>query len=126
MVDHPISQLVGEVGDVVREVHAVGDVMAVEALAFQGLDPALDDAVDPRRSMAGADMGPVRAGGEPAGDRFYGRAAKLARRLLSKSRTAILSSQNPRSEACMSHEISITRQPPRPMITSANRKKQQG
>ena len=39
---------VGEGGDVFGEVDAVGDVLSVEALVFEGFEPALDDAVGVR------------------------------------------------------------------------------
>ena len=59
---------VGEGGDVLGEVDAVGDVLAVEALVFEGLEPALDDAVGVRGAVPGPHVGEVRPVGEPAGD----------------------------------------------------------
>ena len=44
---------VGEGGDALGEVDAVGDVLAVEALVFEGLEPALDDAVGVRGAVPG-------------------------------------------------------------------------
>ena len=67
---------VDEVGDTVGEVDAAGDLFAVEAFVFQGLEPAFDDAVGPRGAVAGAHVGEVCPGGEPARQRsrFHGRA----------------------------------------------------
>ena len=48
-------------GDVCGEADPVGDIAAVEALAFQQLEPALDDTVGVRGTVAGAhvrEMGP--------------------------------------------------------------------
>ena len=50
---------VGEGGDVLGEVDSVGDVLAVEALVFEGLEPALDDAVGVRGSVPGPHVGEV-------------------------------------------------------------------
>ena len=52
----------------VGEFDAAGDVVSVETLVFERLDPALDDAVGVRGAVAGADVAQVRSGGEPAGD----------------------------------------------------------
>ena len=43
---------VDEGGHRVGEADAVGDVLAVEALAFEGLEPALDDTVGARNRVA--------------------------------------------------------------------------
>ena len=66
----------GERGHVVGEFDAVGDVVSVEALVFERLDPALDDAVGVRGPVPGAHMGQVAAVSEPAGhgDGLHGRA----------------------------------------------------
>ena len=45
---------VGEGGDVFGEVDSVGDVLSVEALVFDGFEPALDDAVGVRAAVSGA------------------------------------------------------------------------
>ena len=57
-----------ERGHMVGEFDAAGDVVSVEALALERLDPALHDAVGVRGPVAGADVGQLRSGGEPAGD----------------------------------------------------------
>ena len=54
---------VGEGGDVCGEVDAVGDVLSIEALVLQCLEPALDDAVGVRGSVPGAHVGEVCPGG---------------------------------------------------------------
>ena len=70
----PVEVLVGsdavvfvdEAVGVVCEVDAVGGVVTVEAFVFEGLEPALDDAVGVRRAVPGAHVGEVRPGSEPA------------------------------------------------------------
>ena len=64
----------GEGGDVVGEVDAAGDVVAVEVFVFQRPEPAFDDAVGPRGAVAGAHVGEVAPRGEPARHRdgFHG------------------------------------------------------
>ena len=56
-------------GDVSAEVDAISDVVAVEALVFERLEPALDDAVDVLRAAPGAHVREVRPGGEPVDGR---------------------------------------------------------
>ena len=65
---------VDEVGDTVGEVDAAGDLFAPVVFVFQRLDPAFDDAVGVRGAVAGAHVGEVCPGGEPArsGDGFHG------------------------------------------------------
>ena len=48
------------------EADPVGDIAAVEALAFQQLEPALDDTVGVRGTVAGAHVREMGPGGEPA------------------------------------------------------------